>query len=140
MFYRDSFLLRILAFLVLAGILLAVGSSIYQMGFNQGVTQGLVLGGSEVERPPVAPGYPYYPGYFRPSFGFFPFGFICFGLFFFFVFGWLFRPHRWGRGPWGAHPHRHPHDWGYPPGEQPGDEPGPQSERQPDEPPNRGWS
>ena len=81
-------------------------------------------------------GYPY--GFYRPHFfGFFPFGAICGGLIFLFVFfGVLrlifFRPWRmgWGQhGPHGFGPHGHP--WGGPPWMHPEGDAGQQKKEEP---------
>jgi hypothetical protein len=125
MFRTGSFFLRLLGFLVLVGLLIAGGALIYQAGQNQGYLLGQAAAGAEapagVQPAPLAPGYlPYY--YYRPHFGFFPFGGF-FGLFLgalliFFLLRLVFWPRHWGYHGWGHRYggwHDHPHEWGGPP-------------------------
>jgi hypothetical protein len=113
----GSIVLRILAAVLLVGILVGGAVWIYQAGFTQGAVQAQMTGENA---PQFQPGLPYSPwGYARPHFGFFPFfplfGFFLFGLFFLFLLRWAFRPWHWGYGgSW----HRHPHPEGTPPWEK----------------------
>ncbi len=115
MFRTSSIFVRFLAAVLLIGVLVAAGVWIYRAGFDQGMIQAALL--SRENAPQAVPSLPYYPwGYGGPYFGFFPgfrlFGIILFGLFFLFIFRWLFRPWAWGsHGHW----HGHPHPWGEPP-------------------------
>jgi hypothetical protein len=114
MFRRGSFFIRLLAFLVLAAILIGTGNALFRAGFNQGYAQGAVIAADgEAGRAPYLPYSPYWGGgpyWGGPNFGFFPFfpiiGFLLFGFLIFGLFGALFR------GGWGRH-------WGYPPGGHP---------------------
>lgn len=131
--YHRFFGFRILTAVLVVGILFAVGSSLYRLGYTQGWAQSAIVQAASLSggqgpslapgyapgyapgfAPGYAPGYPYSPGFFGPRFGFFPFfGFCLFGLFVLFLFGFLLRgPRRWGRG------HGHPHPWGTPPWDQ----------------------
>ena len=125
--YRRFFGFRILAALVLVGLLFAAGSAVYRLGYAEGWAGSAAVqaAGSGGQAPNVAPGYapgygpgyPYNPGFFGPRFGFFPFfpffGFCLFGLFLLCLFGFLFRgPRRWGKGQGHSHP------WGTPPWDQ----------------------
>lgn len=110
MFGERSFFFRLLAALLLIGLLVAAGTLVFRAGFSQGYASGAAIssgeGGQAVPR--VGPGYPYYPyypGFFGPRFGFFPFfpiiGFFFFGLLFFGLMRFLFWPRRWGHpGYW----------------------------------------
>jgi hypothetical protein len=104
---------RIFAVLILAAILVGVGTYIYQMGVAQGLATSIP---SQVQgnNPPTP--YLYYPPFYRPwGFGFFPFGFIFplfFGILIFFLIsralfgGWR----RHGPGDWGGRYGRDPND------------------------------
>jgi hypothetical protein len=110
MFPRGSIVARILAAILVVGLLIAAGVLVYRAGFTQGWAQAALVSGEEGQR--AVPGFPYYPGFYRPHFGFFPgfplFGLFFFGLFILFLFRWLFRPWGWGHpGHWHAHPHTH---------------------------------
>ena len=98
---------RVVAALVLLGVLAAIGVGVYNAGVSQGLAQNVTA---------VASGAPvagYYPGYFGPHWGW---GFGFFGIFFwilgiFLVFALLRAIFGWGR--WG----RHAGHWGgYGPG------------------------
>jgi hypothetical protein len=101
---------RVLAALLLVGLLAGVGFAIY----NAGVSQGLVT--TAASGAPLA-AYPnYYPG-FHFGWAFFPFGILFWILGIFLIIGLVraafFRP-RWGgpmgRGPWGP---GGPGGWGH---------------------------
>jgi hypothetical protein len=91
---------RILAVLLVAGVLLAAGVYVYQVGLAQGYAQGAAVAGGET--PQLEPGFRGYPG-FGPGTGHGPWGFrfgfflffpllACFfGLLFLFGIGGLFR-------------------------------------------------
>jgi len=125
MFRTGSFFIRLLGFLVLVGLLIAGGALIFQAGQTQGYLLGQAFAGAEapagVQPAPLAPGYPPYY-YYRPHFGFFPFGGF-FGLFlgvllFFFLLRLVFWPRHWGHkyGHWHDHPpyQEGQHPWGDP--------------------------
>jgi len=120
---RGSLVFRILAALLVIGVVVAAGVLLYRAGFSQGFLQGgaAVQGDAPLDNP----GFPFtygfrgmYPGFLWPHFGFFPFfGFCLFGLLLLFFFGWVFRPRFWGRphpGGW----HRYGPYWGAPPEEK----------------------
>jgi hypothetical protein len=117
----TSFFVRLVGFLILVGLLAAGGAMLYRFGQAQGYAMGQAasLDGGTPSPENIIPNssFPpaYYP-YYRPHFGFFPFGgilgLIFFGFLFFFALRLLFRPHFWGypgyrRGdrPWYAHHH-----------------------------------
>ena len=107
---RGSVVWRVLAALILVGVLIAAGVYIYQAGISQGIAQAALV--SKEGSPQPVPGYPYYPGFYGPHFGFFPgfslFGFFFFGLLILFLLRWVFRPWGWRQhGYWHAHPHTH---------------------------------
>lgn len=115
MSYRGSIFFRILAALLIAGLLVAAGISLYRAGFTQGYVQGASIsqGTSPVQSAPVAPFYPGYGPWY--GFGFWhPFGFLpliplaFFFLFLLFALGFWFRPRRWAAY---GHPHEHHHGW-----------------------------
>jgi hypothetical protein len=121
----GSFLLRLVGFLILIGLLAAGGVLIYQAGQAQGYLLGQAVGAAAEGSPspaPLVPGY-YPPAYFYPPrYGFFPFGGflgLIFGVFLFFLaLRLIFRPHYWGYpGRWHAHGHwpQGGHPWGPPP-------------------------
>lgn len=119
MFGRGFFIVRLLATLLLIGLLIVGGTALYRAGFTQGYAQAALT--ATKDAPQAAPGYLGYPGWMYPGFGFFPFmmfpGMFFFGLLFFFVVVGLFRfaifgPRRWGYPPMGAHGE---HGHGYPP-------------------------
>jgi hypothetical protein len=124
MFRRGSFFIRVLAFFVIAGILIGGAALIYQAGQAQGYALGLAAGNSEGLAEGIQ-AYPYYLPYLRPHFGFTPFGpllgLLAFGaltLLFFALIGAMFRPHAWrtGQYPGGWHGgYAGPHPWGPPP-------------------------
>jgi hypothetical protein len=136
MYPRGSIVFRVIAGLLIVGLLLALGVAVYRAGFTQGVLQATASAGGQ--NPQVGPGYPYYPGLFWPrfGFGFFPFfplfGFFFFGLLIFFLFRALFRPWHWGYpGYWrGAPPAGGPPPWERE--RRPG-EPEPEGQSQPDD-------
>jgi hypothetical protein len=127
MFRIGSIILRVLAALLLIGLLVGGGMAVYRAGFAQGYAVGAssaTAGGAEVAPggAPLSPYYPYYPGMMYPHFGFFPFmplgGLCLFGLLIFFAFGALLRgPRHWGHHAWAHGPEGGPHGhWhGYPP-------------------------
>lgn len=110
---QNGFVFRLIAALLLIGLMVGGGYAVYRMGVAQGtaqapeVAQAIQQAGEDGQ--PVPPmygyGYPYAWGY-RPHFGFFPF-FGCVGAFLFIVFffgllRFVFRPWGWGRhGYWG---------------------------------------
>jgi len=115
MFRIGSIFMRLVFAVILIGALAWGASAIFQAGQAQGYAAGLAQGGSG--NPEIAPGAPapvvpyygYWP-YMRPHFGFFPF----FGLFLvipflFLLFGFLFRPWRYGPMGYG---HHHGPPWG----------------------------
>jgi hypothetical protein len=120
--FRNGFVFRLIAVLVLIGLVAAGGYFVYQAGIAQGVSQAPEVAES-IERAaeggqgaPVMPmygyGYPYRGFGYPHHFGFFPLGGICFSIFFIFLFLGLlrfifFRP--WHRG-WGYHGYHGP--WG----------------------------
>jgi hypothetical protein len=122
MFRRGSFFIRVLAFFVIAGIVIGGAVLVYQAGQAQGYALGLAAGSSE-----ALPGAgALYPGYYPyPQFGFTPFGpllgLLALGalfLLFFGLIGALFRPHAWRTGhyPGGWNSgYAGPHPWGAPP-------------------------
>jgi hypothetical protein len=129
---RGYFIYRLLAALLVVGILAAAGVAVYRAGFTQGYLQAAAA--AEEGGALTRPGSPYYPGFGWPRFGFFPFfpfvGFFFFGLLFFLFFRALFRPWHWGYpGPW----HGYPPGWGAPPWakDRPADQPGTESQPQP---------
>jgi hypothetical protein len=116
---------RILAALVLVGLLASGAFMAYKAGVAQGISQAPAVAtaisqaaenGQAAPIPPMmygyGHGYPYGYGYGYPygmhHFGFFPVGGLCFGIFFLFLFfGFLkmvfFRRMMWSRGPHGHH-------------------------------------
>ena len=110
-----SIVFRILATLVLVGLLVGGGVLLYRSGWSQGflaasaAKQGAAAGSGSVV--PFGPGvYPYGP-WFYPGF-FFPFGFLFTGLLIFLAVGFLLRliflPFR--MAAWGAHHHGWRHE------------------------------
>ena len=108
---------RVLAALLLVGLLAGVGIAIY----NAGVSQGLVT--TAASGAPLA-AYPYYYPGFHFGWAFFPFGILFWILGIFLIFGLIraaFGFGRWGRGgrDWGNHhgpsgyggPRQHFEDW-----------------------------
>jgi hypothetical protein len=100
MFPGRSAPYRFLPVLLIAGIfLLGACSLVYQLGYSNGFSQGLLAGvntgtGSTAS---VYPGYPYGGYGIGPHFSFFPlFGLLLFGLFLFFIFRHLFFQRGWG--------------------------------------------
>jgi hypothetical protein len=126
MFRRGSFILRFMAALLLIAILAGGGYAVYRLGFTQGYAVGIAQTAGDSQQ--FRQGFPYYPGFMMPhfGFGFFPifplFGFLFFGFFILMLVGFIFRPRHWG--PAGMQ-HMHDHPWGPPPWakEQPGAEP-----------------
>jgi hypothetical protein len=99
--YRGGFFLRLLAFLLLAGLLLGGGYALYRLGWSQGYQSGALAAaatsGESLPTVPYAWGAPYPYAPYGFGFPFFPpFG-ICLGIGFFFLvlflIGGLFR---WG--------------------------------------------
>ena len=92
--------IRVLAVLVLVGLLAGIGFSVYNAGVDQGLAQNVTAAASGA--PAVAYGYPGYYGHWGFGFGFFGIFFWILGIFLIFAllraaFGWG----RWGRGRWG---------------------------------------
>jgi hypothetical protein len=90
---------RVLAVLLVVGVLAAIGVGVYDAGVSQGLAQQVTVTASGAP----AVGY-YYPGYFgwHGGFGFFGIFFWILGIFLIFAllraaFGWG----RWGRGGYG---------------------------------------
>lgn len=130
MFGRGSIFLRVLAALLLIGVLAAAGWMVFQagqaQGYAMGAAQAAAQSGDAGGVQPVPQGGPFYPGYYgyyRPHFSpFFPLAGIFWFLIIFFVIGGLFRAIFWGwRGPrhypggWYGGPGHHQHPWGEPP-------------------------
>lgn len=93
---------RVLAILLVVGLLAGIGVSVYNAGVSQGLAQNVSAAASGA--PAVVYGY---PGYYGPhwGFGFFGIFFWILGIFLIFAlvraaFGWG----RWGRGRWGGYP------------------------------------
>ena len=93
---------RVLAVLLVVGLLAGIGISVYNAGVDQGLAQNLTATASGA--PAVAYGYPGYYGHWGFGFGFFGIFFWILGIFLIFAllraaFGWG----RWGRGRWGGY-------------------------------------
>lgn len=111
--WRGSIVFRLLAAVVMIGILVAAGVMIFQAGQAQGYALAAANAGKELA--PQVPGQaPYFAPYYygRPYFGFwphlffFPLGLFFFGLLFFFLIGGIFRRSMWRHGGWGPYgPH-----------------------------------
>jgi hypothetical protein len=96
---------RVIAALLLVGVLVAIGAGVYNAGVSQGLAQNVTAVASGA--PAVA--YGYYPGFV----GHWGWGFGFFGIFFwilgiFLIFGLLRAAFGWGRGGhgygrWGGH-------------------------------------
>ena len=124
MFNRNSFFIRLLGFVILAGLLVFGGFMLFRLGQAQGFAMsraaGIEAAPSTAPLAPIQP--PYMPYYYRHHFGFLPFGGICGAIFavllFFFALRLIFRPRYWGPrfwGPFGWGPHAWgPHGWGNP--------------------------
>ena len=94
--------IRVLAVLLLVGLLAGIGVSVYNAGVDQGLAQNVAATASGA--PAVAYGYPGYYGHWGFGFGFFGIFFWILGIFLIFAllraaFGWG----RWGRGRWGGY-------------------------------------
>lgn len=116
---RGTIFVRVLAALLLAGILLVAGSAVYRAGYSQGYAEAALDAQSSGEAVPQGRlgwrAMPFFPGFIRPYFGFFPvfplFGIFLFGLLFLFALRVLFGARHWASpGHW----HGHPHPWGDP--------------------------
>ncbi|MBI5945895.1 MAG: hypothetical protein HY864_16160 [Chloroflexi bacterium] len=114
---------RIFAFLIVAGLILGAGAFAYKAGMAQGISQAPAVAtaiskaaenGQAAPVPPMMYGYGYGIRPYGHHFGFSPFGGICFGIFFLFLFfGFMkmmfFRRMMWHgghhghHGPWGKH-------------------------------------
>ncbi len=124
--FRFGFLGRIVVALLLIGLLVGGGVTLYRAGFAQGYQTGALSvqagGNPATPQTPFSGGVPPYYYYYWPHYGFPgffpPFGlFFGIGLFLLFLFliGGLFRGFGWrgrhgyygyGPGPgWGPHPH-----------------------------------
>jgi len=93
---------RVLAVLLVVGLLAGIGISVYNAGVDQGLAQNVTATASGA--PAVAYGYPGYYGHWGFGFGFFGIFFWILGIFLIFAllraaFGWG----RWGRGRWGGY-------------------------------------
>ena len=91
---------RVLAVLLVVGLLAGIGFSVYNAGVSQGLAQN--VGAAASGAPAVVYGYPGYYGHWGFGFGFFGIFFWILGIFLIFAllraaFGWG----RWGRGRWG---------------------------------------
>ena len=133
MFNRGSFVLRLIAILLLIGLMIGGGVMAYRAGIAQGIAQAPAVAealsnaaesGQGLPVPAYGYGYGYgYPGYrMHPHYGFFPFGGILgFILFIFLFLGLLrlifFRPWAWHYGP--MHGRGHWKGYGHPWGPQP---------------------
>jgi hypothetical protein len=108
---------RVLAALVLAGLLAVVGVAVYNAGVDQGLAQNITAAASGAP----ATGY---AGYIGPHWGYGWGGFGFFGIFFwilgfFLIFALLRAIFGWGR--WGRHHGHYAGYGGYGPGYGPGD-------------------
>lgn len=121
MFHKGFFVLRILATLLLVGLLIGGGFALFRAGQAQGYAQGLATASQNTTTgaapavpaapyaPWMVPGYPYRYGFYGPHF--FPvFPFFAVGALIFFtvfVFGGLMRMrmmrHMMAAGPWKGH-------------------------------------
>jgi hypothetical protein len=135
MVHRGFFVVRIVAALLLIGLLALGGVALYRAGLAQGYAQGVLVAAASGEQ--TAPAAPVQPGMMLPYAGFYPgwyfgfppfggiLGFFLFGFLLLLVLGALFRPRHWGYaptgGPYGMHHHGFPPPWAK--GSQPG-EPG----------------
>src|SRR5437667_118745 len=93
---------RVLAALLVVGLLAGIGVSVYNAGVSQGLAQNVTTAASGA--PAVVYGYPAYYGHWGFGFGFFGIFFWILGIFLIFAllraaFGWG----RWGRGRWGGY-------------------------------------
>ena len=94
--------IRVLAVLLVVGLLAGIGISVYNAGVDQGLAQHVEAAASGA--PAVAYGYPGYYGHWGVGFGFF--GILVWILGIFLIFGLLraaFGWGRWGRGRWGGY-------------------------------------
>ena len=96
--------IRVLAVLLVVGLLAGIGFGVYNAGVDQGLAQNVNAAASGP--PAVAYGYPGYYGHWGFGFGFFGIFFWILGIFLIFAllraaFGWG----RWGRGRWGGYGH-----------------------------------
>ena len=96
--------IRVLAVLLVVGLLAGIGFGVYNAGVDQGLAQNVSAAASGA--PAVAYGYPGYYGHWGFGFGFFGIFFWILGIFLIFAllraaFGWG----RWGRGRWGGYGH-----------------------------------
>jgi hypothetical protein len=113
--FRNGIIVRLIAILLLTGLVIAGGVFAYRAGVAQGIAQAPEVAEAIQQGAPVAPihgyGYPHGFGYRH----FNPLGAICFSIFFLFLFFGLLRcvvrPSRRG---WGHHGH-----WGKWEGEVP---------------------
>ena len=127
---RTGFvIIRLLAAMLLVGLLIAGGFFIYQSGQAQGYALGTAAANSGTTAPnPVVPYYPMtpwgWPGYYGPHFFMFAPFFLCGAVFFFFfLVGGLFRFGHHGRhGDW-EHAHWVKHTHTTPGPEQVSDQP-----------------
>lgn len=141
MHHRGLFIIRFVGFLLLVGVLIAVGGLAFRAGQAQGYALGLTVSGEGLSVPQagaprsIPAGVPGYGYWGWPHFGLFPapfLGLLCLfglGLAFLFALGAIFRPRHWhgyGRpgNPGEPNPddwHGHWHGWydGPPPGSRP---------------------
>jgi hypothetical protein len=94
--------IRVLAVLLVVGLLAGIGISVYNAGVSQGLAQNVTAAASGA--PAVVYGYPGYYGHWGFGFGFFGIFFWILGIFLIFAllraaFGWG----RWGRSRWGGY-------------------------------------
>ena len=95
---------RVLAVLLVVGLLAGIGFSVYNAGVSQGLAQN--VGAAASGAPAVVYGYPGYYGHWGFGFGFFGIFFWILGIFL--IFGLIraaFGFGRWGRGgrDWSSH-------------------------------------
>ena len=137
MFRVGSFFVRLIAALLVFGLLIAGGVALYNAGQAQGYAMGVAASSTEgTNLLPAAPGYTY--PYLMPRFGFYT-PLLCvlpilgLGLLAFLTFGFFFRPRhsmRRAGGPWaGKYWHMHPY------GPYPGSPEAPESESPPESSP-----
>ncbi len=121
---KSSIVVRVVAVLLLVGLLAAAGIAAYRFGYTQGYAQGAtVTAGDETpfrQFPGFWPGVGHFP-MMHMRFAFMPFAGLC-GLFFFgLLFVGLLRLVFWGPRPWWRpgmppmHAHGYPPPWGAPP-------------------------
>lgn len=92
---------RVVAVLLIVGLLAAIGVSVYDAGVSHGIAQNVATASGA---PAVVYGYPGYYGHWGFGFGIFGIFFWILGIFLIFAllraaFGWG----RWGRGHWGGY-------------------------------------